>query len=63
MLQTLDNKEYADKHKTNNETVFHLLAVATADGSASHLVDQYEELSNGRKAYLALVNWYEGDKK
>ena len=62
MLQTLDNQEYADKHKTDNETIFHLLAVATADGSALHLVDQYEESSDGRRAYLALVNWYEGDE-
>ena len=62
MLQVLDNQEYANKHKTDNETIFHLLAVATADGSASHLVDQYEESSDGRKAYLALVNWYEGDE-
>ena len=62
MLQTLDNQEYADNHKTDNETIYHLLAVATADGSASHLVDQYKHSSDGRRAYLALVNWYEGDE-
>ena len=56
MLQTLDNQEYVDNHKTDNETIYHLLAVATAAGSASHLVDQYEHSTDGRRAYLALVN-------
>ena len=43
LLQILDSKDYAKKNVMDNETVFHFLQVATADGNAAHLVDAHEE--------------------
>ena len=62
MLDVLDDKEYADKNIVDNETIYHLLAVATSDGTAAHLVDKYEDDKDGRAAYQELVAWYEGDE-
>ena len=62
MLRVVDSEIYAQKNRTDNETIFHLLQVATADGTAAHLVDMYEDERDGRKAYIELVKWYEGDE-
>lgn len=62
MLRVIDNEIYAARNNTDNETIFHLLQVSTADGTAAHLVDMYEDERDGRKAYLELVKWYEGDE-
>ena len=62
MLDVLDNKEYAEKNTVDNETIYHLLAVATSDGTAAHLVDKYEDDKDGRAAYQEMVAWYEGDE-
>ena len=62
MLRILDSPTYAKKNGTDNETIYHLLQVATVDGTASHLVDMHEEERDGRKAYQELVRWYEGDE-
>ena len=62
LLNILDDEAYAKKNPIDNETVFHILQVATSDGSASHLVDQHEDEKDGHKAYVALVSWYEGDE-
>ena len=62
MLRILDNPVYASKNCTDNETIFHLLQVATADGTAEHLVDMHEDERDGGKAYQELVIWYEGDE-
>ena len=62
MLDVLDNKEYAKKNPVDNETIYHLLAVATSDGTAAHLVDKYEDDKDGRAAYQEMVAWYEGDE-
>ena len=43
MLRILDEAKYARNNSRDNETVFHLLQVATTDGSGAHLVDKYEE--------------------
>ena len=61
MLEILDSADYAEKHHIDNETVFHLLQVATADGNAAHLVDAFEDSKDGHAAYNELVSWYEGD--
>ena len=42
MLRILDSIAYANKNKVDNETVFHLLQVATVDGTAAHLIDKFE---------------------
>ena len=62
MLRVLEEESYARSHPIDNETVFHLLQVATADGHAAHLVDAYEEMKDGYSAYQELVKWYEGDE-
>lgn len=62
-LNVLDDEAYATSHRMQNETVFHLLQNSVIEGNAAHLVDQYEPERDGRKAYLALVNWYEGEKQ
>ena len=61
LLDILDNAEIAESNLIDNETVFHILQVATADGNASHLVDSHEDSKNGHFAYRDLVAWYEGD--
>ena len=39
-----------------------MLQVATVEGSASHLVDQYSDVNDGHQSFQALLDWYEGDK-
>ena len=62
MLRVLDSESYAGRNKIDNETIFHLLQVATADGTAAHLVDKFEDDRDGCSAYQELVKWYEGDE-
>lgn len=62
LLKIFDDEDYANRNSADNETVFHLLQVATSDGNAAHLVDKYEESSDGRMAYQELIKWYEGDE-
>ena len=62
MLEILDSADYANRNSIDNETVFHLLQVATADGNAAHLVDSFEDQKDGHAAYSELVLWYEGDE-
>ena len=62
MLKVLENNEYATKNIIDNETIFHLLQVATADGNAAHLVDMHENDKSGHLAYQELVKWFEGDE-
>jgi len=62
MLETLESSVYSKEHPMENETIFHLLQVATADGNAAHLVDSYEDTKDGHGAFKELVTWYEGDE-
>ena len=62
LLRILDDSEYAKRHELENETIFHLLQVATTEGNASFLVDQFEDKRDGRMAYDALEKWFEGMK-
>ena len=61
MLEVLDDPKYAKKNTVDNETIFHLLQVATGDGSAAHLVDAHESKKDGNAAFASLISWYEGD--
>ena len=61
LLRILDDETFAIRNRADNETIFHLLQVATSDGTAAHLVDKYEEQRDGRMSYQELVKWYEGD--
>ena len=62
MLRVIDSREYLKKNPVDNETVFHLLQVATSDGNAAHLVDKFEEERDGFAAFEELTQWYEGDQ-
>ena len=62
LLRVLDDSDYTGSHQLENETIFHLLQVATTDGNASFLVDQFEEDRNGKLASDALEKWFEGMK-
>ena len=62
LLKILDDEDYANRNSVDNETIFHLLQVATSDGNAAHLVDKYEETLDARMAYQELLRWYEGDE-
>jgi len=62
LLRILESEPYAKSNAMDNETIFHLLQVATADGHAAHLVDMYEDEKDGYSAYQELVRWFEGDE-
>jgi len=62
LLRILDEAEYASSHRLENETIFLLLQVATTEGNASFLVDQFDDDRDGRLAYEALEKWFEGMK-
>ena len=57
----LYDQDYAKTHPIANETVYHALLVALADGSASHLIEQFEGTLDGHAAWDAVVEWYDGD--
>jgi hypothetical protein len=52
---------YAMDHPRANETVYHALLVACADGSAAHLIEQFDQLMDGHAAWQALIDWYDGE--
>ena len=62
MLRILDDSDYADNNPMDNETIFHLLQVETADDDVAHLVDKHETVRNGHLAFQELIKWYEGDE-
>ena len=43
LLDILDSKDDEEIYVVDNETIFHILQVDTADGNASHLIDAHEE--------------------
>ena len=62
LLRIIDDSAYTSSHTLENETIFHLLQVATTEGNASFLVDQFEDTRDERKAFEALEKWFEGMK-
>jgi len=61
MLRVLDERDYAVSHVVDNQTVFHMLQVATTEDSASHLVFLHDDDKDGNAAYQELITWYDGD--
>ena len=43
ILAILDDENHAKRNPVDNETIYHLLQVATSDRNAAHLVNKYEE--------------------
>ena len=48
------------KDQEGNHRVYYLFEGATNDGSASHIVRGHKEERDGRAAWYALKDWYEG---
>ena len=48
------------KDNEGNRRLYYLLEGATNDGAASHIVKKYKVLQDGRAAWMALRDWYEG---
>ena len=48
------------KDSEGNVRLYYLLEGATNDGSASHIVKKFKVLKDGRAAWSALRDWYEG---
>ena len=48
------------KDSEGNRRLYYLLEGATNDGAASHIVKKCKVLKDGRAAWLALKEWYEG---
>ena len=55
LLRVLDNQEYANTHRLENDTIFHHLQVATTEGNASFLVDQFDEERNSLRCTRKMV--------
>ena len=53
---------FATNNPRMNRVVYSQLAVATVDGTAYHLVRQFEELKDGHEAWNALCGWFDGDQ-
>ena len=60
MLRVIDDLEYVKVHMIDNETLFHLFQVLSANGNAAHLVGARELNRYRHMAYKALIIWYEG---
>ena len=43
-----------------NRRLYYLLEGATNDGAASHIIKQHKVMKDGRAAWVALKDWYEG---
>ena len=59
--KVLTSKHFAAKYEKMNRVVYSQLAVATVDGTAHHLVKQFEHIKDGNAAWAALCEWYDGD--
>ena len=57
----LMDRAFADENPKMNWIVFSQLAVATVDGTAFHLVMQFDDIKDGHAAWSALLNWFDGD--
>jgi hypothetical protein len=60
---TLMDRDYATEHTTDNEIVYTLLAMATIDGTARHMVTKYDEVKDGYAAWHDLTDLYDGSSR
>ena len=52
----LTSEEYAKKHKGKNKIVYAQLSGALNDGTAQHLIEEYEENEDGYSAWQSLTD-------
>lgn len=60
--QIMADAEFARDHQRMNRVVYSQLAVATVEGTAYHLVKQFDEQKDGNAAWTAMCAWYDGDQ-
>jgi hypothetical protein len=59
--RVLEEAIYAERHPRLNKVVYSQLSAATVDGTAYHLVQEFEATKNGHAAWVNICNWYDGD--
>ena len=57
----LRDKDYGKRHPKKNRMLFSLLASATINGTANHIVQDFEATSDGAGAWDALCTWFDRD--
>ena len=58
--KVLTESEYSEKNSCKNKIVYSQLSVATVDGTAYHLVRNFDDTKDGHAAWKALCEWYDG---
>lgn len=58
----LTDSSFARDNPRMNRVVYSQLAVATVDGTAYHLVRNFEDEKDGHEAWMALCEWFDGDQ-
>ena len=59
--QILESEKYAQEHPRYNKVVFSQLSAATVDGTAYHLIQEFETTRDGHLAWKNLCEWYDGE--
>ena len=57
----LKDENHARANTNKNRALFTHLMVATTDGTASHLVREFENMDDGHGAWKKLTAWFDGD--
>jgi len=61
--EVLETFEYAVRNQVDNEIVYTLLATATIDGNARHVVARFDDIKDGFLAWQALTVLYDGESR
>ena len=56
------DSDYASAHPEADKLIFSLLANATVDGTAYHLVKDHEDDKSGHEAWASLCEWFDGEE-
>ena len=59
----LASKEHSQLHVTDNEVVYTLLAGATLDGTARHIVTKFDVTKDGHAAWISLTTLFDGSSR
>ena len=59
--QILDSEEFSEDNTRYNKVVYSQLAAATVDGTAYHLIQEFEATRDGHAAWKNLCEWYDGE--
>ena len=59
--QVLDSEDFSEDNTRYNKVVYSQLAAATVDGTAYHLIQEFEATRDGHSAWKNLCEWYDGE--